>query len=123
MTSNRKRGSPLRPPNAWVSAPAFDCMTTTLSRSSRTADSDGQDLPQNVRLGEANVSLARSLLELAAEMEQQEREIKRAVLAAVQGGNAPLAARLVRRWLEGPVSEVLRQPSEPALDDARMEAP
>lgn len=52
-------------------------------------------------------SFARTLLDMAIQVEQEESRIKRAVLQALEEGNVVQVKAIVKRWLEKPVSEVL----------------
>lgn len=57
-------------------------------------------------------SFARTLLDLAAEVERDERLIKLAILDAARQGNSGMVARIVDLWLTRPPSEVLAQTSK-----------
>jgi hypothetical protein len=52
-------------------------------------------------------ALARTVLEIAAEVERDERRIKHEILEAAGRGDLAAVIRIVRRWLEVPVREVL----------------
>ena len=50
--------------------------------------------------------LARTVLEMAGEIEADEERIKAAILSAAQSGDSATVARIVRRWMDRPVREV-----------------
>lgn len=52
-------------------------------------------------------ALARTVLEIAAEVERDERRIKHEILEAAGLGDLAAVIRIVRRWLDVPVREVL----------------
>ena len=52
-------------------------------------------------------ALARTVLEIAEEVERDERRIKHEILEAAGHGDLAVIVRIVRRWLELPVRQVL----------------
>lgn len=69
--------------------------------------------PQADAAGGPGPSLARSLLDLAAEVEAAERSIKAALLAAIKAGDSAAAERIITRWLTLPPAEVLEKRLDP----------
>jgi len=56
---------------------------------------------------------SRSILDMAAEVEHAERDIKAALLAAIQAGDSAGAERIVTRWITLPAAEVLEKRLDP----------
>lgn len=52
-------------------------------------------------------------MEIAEEVERGERAIKRRLLEAADRGDVRQVSRLVRRWMEVPVAEVLQDEGNP----------
>ncbi len=64
--------------------------------------------------------LAKTLLEVAMEVERDELRIKRVILDAARRGDAGEVVRIILRWLELPVGRVLPAPAEPTDDTPRI---
>ena len=59
-------------------------------------------------------TFAKSVFDVAAEVEAAETNIKHAILAAAQAGDCARIRDIVQRWLSTPPTEVLRAAGEPA---------
>ena len=60
-------------------------------------------------LGPTSDQLARMVLEMAGELEADEKLIKEAILAAAESGNTDEVASIVRRWLALPIRDVVER--------------
>lgn len=60
-------------------------------------------------LGPSSDQLARMVLEMAGELEADEKLIKEAILAAAESGKADEVAAIVRRWLALPIRDVVER--------------
>ena len=60
-------------------------------------------------LGPSSDQLARMVLEMAGELEADEKLIKEAILAAAESGKTDEVAAIVRRWLALPIKEVVER--------------
>lgn len=61
---------------------------------------------RNGLMSENQDRLARTVLEMAGEIEADEQRIKAAILSAAKLGDSVTVARIVRRWMNRPVREV-----------------
>ncbi len=67
-----------------------------------------------------NEHLAKTLLEVAMEVERDELRIKRVILDAARRGDVGEVERIILRWLELPVGRVLSAPVEPTDHTTRI---
>jgi hypothetical protein len=94
-----------------------DSMHSSNGESNRRNRHDGQSPSQSVAntpvtscdQASPTASLARTLLDLAASIENEEQRIKREILEAAKSGHLDRVCGIVQRWLSVPVDEVLRQ--------------
>jgi hypothetical protein len=63
-------------------------------------------------------ALAKTLLDMARKLDATEDAIRREVLVALQQGDTARATKLLEKWIEGPVAEVLAD-GDSSSDDGR----
>lgn len=63
----------------------------------------------NKRLRAKQERLARTVLQIAGEVEADEQRVKEAILSAAEAGDSDTVARIMRRWMRRPVREVVEK--------------